>query len=244
MLRKFIHTALFIMLGIIPLVSCVKKTGQTVIRPSSTSPATTDTSKPIRYLALGDSYTIGQSVNEEDRFPVQLSRRMRDNGFPLSDPKIIAVTGWTSSDLLMAVNQAGLSNDYDLITLCIGVNNQYQGWPIEPYKADLTKILQKCLSLTNNRNTRIVVLSIPDYSVTPFARYSDTMSISRDIDRFNQAYRQVAEQFSVPFINITDISRLARDRPEYIASDGLHFSGKMYALWLDPLCDALRNLLK
>ncbi len=178
------------------------------------------------YLALGDSYTIGESVSVNDRYPVQLVKLLRENNIQINGPEIIAATGWTTADLLSAINNYRFSQTYDIVTLLIGVNNQYQGRNREEYKDQFTNLVQKAIQLAGNRPSHVVVLSIPDYSITPFAHDRDTASIAKQIDSFNIINKTVADTYKVHYINVTDESRKAAHDPSLIASDGLHFSGK------------------
>lgn len=196
----------------------------------------------VRYLALGDSYTIGQSVALTDRFPIQAVSILRNSGYKIADADIIATTGWTTSNLLNAVKNKHSSTPYDFVSLLIGVNNQFRGMSITNYKVEFSALLKKAIELTGNRPQRVVVFSIPDYSVTPFAIGPiDREKIAREINSFNRMNRQLAETFHVQYLNVTHESRRAADYPFLIASDGLHFSGLEYKIWAEMLAGLMKR---
>lgn len=185
------------------------------------------------YLALGDSYTIGESVVETQRWPVQLAEQLRERGYKLAAPKIIAKTGWTTEDLIRGMeNELDIQRDFDLVSILIGVNNQYQGKLITEYEEELRQIFRKAINHSKTREKGVFAVSIPDYGYTPFGA-ADQEEISAEIDRFNEVFRRVAEDFNVDFYNITPISRNAANNPDLIASDDLHPSGVMYRFWVN-----------
>lgn len=199
------------------------------------------TLRPKTYLALGDSYTIGQSVTAEQRLPYHTVRQLIDKYVEMSQAQIIATTGWTTSNLLNALNANPPTKTYDFVTLLIGVNNQYRGSGLSEYRTQFTELLARAITYAGSRRTRVFVLSIPDYSVTPFARTLDTARIAREIDEFNAINKEVALQYGVSYIDITTISRQARTDQTLTASDGLHPSGKQYEKWallLSPVMKA------
>ena len=196
------------------------------------------------FLALGDSYTIGQSVADTDRFPLQTSRILIDNDIKPSPPQIIALTGWTTSDLLSAINSNPPSHDFDIVTLLIGVNNQYQGKSLENYKIEFTQLLNMAIGYARKTPSHVFVLSIPDYSVTPFAVGRDTTKIAHEIDEFNDANKTISTAAGVHYINVTPISKMAKNNPLLIATDGLHPSGKQYSLWSQILAPEIIQALK
>lgn len=187
---------------------------------------------PLKYLALGDSYTIGESVEPAQRWPVQLAERLRDEGFNVEDPRIIATTGWTTQDLLQAMDAQLRSEKFDLVSVLIGVNNQYQGKSIEAYEEDLHEIFKRAIGHAERGAAGVFALSIPDYGVTPFGA-SREEEIGRELDEFNRVFEEVANQYEVEFFNITPISRRAKEEPELIAADDLHPSAEMYRQWVD-----------
>ena len=186
-----------------------------------------------RYLALGDSYTIGQGVEEKDRWPVQLAALLREKGAPMAAPEIIARTGWTVRDLSEAMDAAEPRGPYGLVTLLIGVNDQYQGSDPESYRKDFGVLLRRAVGLAGGEAGRVVVLSIPDWSVTPFAERSgrNREQIAAEIERFNRMNRDEAERVKARYVDVTPVSRQARADRSLLASDGLHPSGAMYAEW-------------
>ncbi len=219
------------------LCSCKKPVQANANNPYM-PPSSNSSSK--KYLALGDSYTIGQSVAVEDRFPNQTNRLLSAQGVAVNTPDIVAVTGWTTANLINALNTSLPANDYDFVTLLIGVNNQYQGRIIDEYKNEFTILLNRAIQYAGNRKSRVFVLSIPDYSVTPFAKGSDTASIAKQIDAFNLANKNITTAMGVTYIDITPISREAAKDSSLIAGDGLHPSGKQYKRWADLLAPLVK----
>jgi len=206
---------------------------------------TSPSSKSPRFLALGDSYTCGESVEPSLRWPVQLSAFLKAVNIDAGDPQIIAQTGWTTGDLLAAMEAATLQPTYEMVTVLIGVNNQYRGGEIGQYRTELTRILQSAKQLAGGNSKHVIVLSIPDWGVTPFAARqtgdpSTKRKISADIDRFNAVNREETERLGAHYIDITPISRQAPTQPDLIARDGLHPSGKMYALWAKKTLTAIK----
>jgi lysophospholipase L1-like esterase len=185
----------------------------------------------MRFLALGDSYTIGESVAVEDRWPARLTRLLREAGFDIDSPTIIAARSWTTAHLSAAMDHAHLVGPYDLVSLLIGVNNQYDGRSEEEYDEQFAALLKRAIGLAGEDPACVLVLSIPDWSVTPFAEGRDRAAIAAAIDRFNAINRDEAERAGARYIDVTPISREAADDETSIADDGLHPSGKMYAEW-------------
>ena len=212
---------------LLPVLFSCSKTAMNTMAQTNTA----DTSKT--YLALGDSYTIGQSVLEAERFPNQTVSILRTQGIKINDPKIIATTGWTTKNLIDALNAGPPQNNYDVVSLLIGVNNQYQGRSIDEYKTEFTLLLNRAIQYAGNKPTHVFVLSIPDYSVTPFASGSDKAKIAAEIDQFNSENKKISLQLGVKYVDITPISR--ETDPALIAGDGLHPSGKQYKRWSDLL---------
>jgi lysophospholipase L1-like esterase len=187
------------------------------------------------YLALGDSYTIGEKIDTSDRFPVQLADTLTSSGITVKETKIVAKTGWTTNDLAKGIQQAELRETYDLVTLLIGVNNQYQGKDVENYRPEFRELLQKAIGFTGDEPEKVVVLSIPDWGVTPFAEGRDREEIASEIDAFNQVNKELAKNAGTKYVNVTPISRQAENNPDLLANDSLHPSGLMYTLWVDEL---------
>lgn len=198
----------------------------------------------LSYLALGDSYTIGESVAEELRWPVQLAKKLSDSGTPVDPPRIIATTGWTTDELQSAIAQAGVESTYDLVSLLIGVNNQYREYPFEQYEKEFSELLETAIEISGNRQNRVFVVSIPDYGVTPFGQKKEPAKIAVELDRYNAKAKEISEDRGVIFINITDISKNALNDSSLVADDQLHPSGKMYTQWVERIFPALRALLE
>lgn len=197
------------------------------------------------YLALGDSYTIGESVDPADRYPVQAVRLLNGaDHLSCQDPDIIAVTGWTTSNLLDAVSSLKPAAPYQMVSLLIGVNNQYQGRSQAEYHDQFAQLLQKSILLAGNDPSHVLVLSIPDYSVTPFGHTRDTSFIAAQIDSFNGINHSLAAEYKVHYIDITAESRKAASDPSLIAADGLHFSGKEYGRWARLMEPRLKKMLQ
>lgn len=195
------------------------------------------------YLALGDSYTIGESVEENERWPVQLVYQLRDRGYKVAPPKIIARTGWTTRDLIRNIeSEINVQRDFDLVSILIGVNNQYQGRTTSEYETELREIFRKAINHSRTGEKGVFALSIPDYSVTPFGE-DNAEVIAEEIDRFNEIFRRIAEEFGVDFYNITPISREAVTERNLLAADSLHPSGLMYKLWVDQIVDEVAQKL-
>ena len=184
----------------------------------------------IRYLALGDSYTIGESVDAAECFPNQLADFLKAGGLQ-TEVTIIAKTGWTTNELWDGIQASEINPPYDLVSLLIGVNNQYRGYDINEYREQFVFLLNKSIEYAGGDPQRVIILSIPDWGVTPFARGQGGERIARDIDAFNAVNREESEKAGAQYVNITPISREAEHDTTLIAPDGLHPSGKMYMEW-------------
>lgn len=199
----------------------------------------------LSFLALGDSYTIGESVSETLRWPVQLQAMLIDSlDIKLKDPRIIARTGWTTDELQQAINDADIKGQtFDLVGLLIGVNNQYRGYNVDQYRVEFLNLLDQAIGFSGGDTTRVFVISIPDYGVTPFAQNRDKEKIAKEIDLYNTIAKEFAEKRGVTYFDITPISREAVEDPTLIAGDGLHPSGKMYAEWVKLIFPWSSNIL-
>jgi lysophospholipase L1-like esterase len=197
------------------------------------APHTTALTTELRYLALGDSYTIGEAVDEAGRWPMQLARLLRREGIPVGDPRIIATTGWTTDELDAAITAAEPLGAHDFVTLLIGVNNQYRGRDVEEYRTQFAALLWRAIGFAGNRPDRVLVLSIPDWGVTPFAAQSgrDEAQIARELEAYNAAAQAVCRLRDVAFVDITGVSRARGAEPAMLADDGLHPSAAMYTEW-------------
>lgn len=190
-----------------------------------------------RYLALGDSYTIGESVAESARFPVQLAKGLRERGQEFAEPEIIARTGWTAGELQSAIDLAKPKPPFDLVTLLIGVNNQYRGGDLRRYRSEFGKLLMHAIALAGRDKANVWVISIPDWGVTPFARNDKrgAKTIGKQIVAFNAEARDVCHKNGVRFIDITPTSRDRGGENDMLAGDGLHPSAAMYARWVEVI---------
>ena len=198
----------------------------------------------LTYIALGDSYTIGEAVPQNESFPYQLTALLNTSVTPVAAPQIIAVTGWTTDNLIAAINASGtIGKHYSFVTLLIGVNDQFQGLSQDNYKIKFAQVLNTAINFANGDSSRVFVLSIPDYGVTPFAGGNDA-SIGPQIDQFNAINKQISLAAHVNYTDITAISRQAATDPSLIAPDGLHPSSKMYALWMQILEPKIAAILK
>ena len=199
----------------------------------------------LSYLALGDSYSIGEGVAEAGRWPMQLARALREAGIAIADPRIIATTGWTTDELSAAMDDAEPLGEWDFVSLLIGVNNQYRGREVDDYLGEFARLLQRAIALADARAERVLVLSIPDWGVTPFARRElrSPRRIARELDAYNAAARDVCEAQGVAFVDITGISRDGGDAAAMLAEDGLHPSAAMYARWSAEALPVARGLL-
>jgi lysophospholipase L1-like esterase len=195
----------------------------------------------VRYLALGDSYTIGESVAENERWPVQLAAALKQGGHDV-DVTIIARTGWTTDELWEGIQKANPQGPYDLVSLLIGVNNQYRGYDIGEYRESFRFLLNKSIEFAAGDKSRVFVVSIPDWGVTPFAGGRNAGQIASEIDAFNAVNREETDAAGVLYVDITPISRV--DDPSLIADDGLHPSGKMYSQWVGTMLPDVIRLLE
>jgi lysophospholipase L1-like esterase len=196
------------------------------------------------YLALGDSYTIGEGVALNRSFPYQVVELLRKKEFNFNAPEIIAKTGWTTDELLDAINKSTLLSKYDFVTLLIGVNNQYRGRDVVQYKEQLEEILKKAIEFANGKKEHVIIVSIPDYSVTPYSRSMDVEKISKEIDVFNGINKALSIQYKLQYVDITMCSREAKDDPSFLAEDGLHPSEKEYTKWAEKITELFTSQLK
>lgn len=224
--RQWIATVFFYLAILLLIDSCTM-----LIQQSNDSPT-------LKFLALGDSYTIGESVAEDQRWPEQLVRALSTKNATYDMPAIVAKTGWRTDQLRDAIASRQLEHDFDLVSLLIGVNNQYQGRTVAEYEKEFSALLDIAIDHARKDKSRVFVLSIPDYGYTPFAQEKQA-SISKEIDAFNEVNRRIARKKGVTYIDITDISRRGLDQPELVASDGLHPSGEMYGLWVERIVGRL-----
>jgi lysophospholipase L1-like esterase len=196
------------------------------------------------FLALGDSYTIGEAVAEADRWAAQLAGLLREEGIPVAPPRVIARTGWTTAELMEALEAEQVQDTFDLVSLLIGVNNQYRGQPLEAYRSGFRQLLQEAIRLAKGRPQNVLVLSIPDWGVTPFAADLDRDQIARELNQFNAVAQEEARNAGAAWVDITPESRRAASIPAFVASDRLHFSGEMYREWAGLALPVARQMLR
>ena len=191
------------------------------------------------FLALGDSYTIGESVNPAERFPVQVATTLK-----IAEPQIIAKTGWTTDELAAEIDRVKPKGPYKLVTLLIGVNNQYRGRSIDEYRTQFVSLLKQAIWFAGGKADHVIVVSIPDWGVTPFAEGRDRAKIAKEIDAFNAVNKKEAKRAGARYADITAISRRATTDPKLVASDGLHPSGRMYSQWAGVIVPIAREVLR
>jgi lysophospholipase L1-like esterase len=189
----------------------------------------------LTYLALGDSYTIGEQVPYALNFPNQLVALMRQQNIEVTEPVIIATTGWTTDELQTSIREKGISEKFSFVTLLIGVNNQYRGRSLENYQEEFTQLLLQAIGFANGHSDKVFVLSIPDWGQTPFAKDKDLKQISIEIDKYNDAAQAISVTNNCPFIYITDSTRDNASKDDFLADDKLHPSAKEYTIWAERL---------
>lgn len=193
------------------------------------------------WLALGDSYTIGESVPLHESFPYQTVQLLRKKGLSFHAPEIIAKTGWTTAELAEHILHIKLNEQYDFVTLLIGVNNQYRGLSADDYKTDFEFLLRKAIHFAAGKANHVFVLSIPDWGVTPFAKNKNIKTIAAEIDAFNEVNKSLAVKYKVNYIHITESTRRALSDTSLLTADHLHYSGKEHAVWALLLADAIKK---
>lgn len=199
--------------------------------------------RTLTYLALGDSYTIGEKVAAEDNFPNQVVKLLNDAGFDFEPPVIIANTGWTTDELAEAIQKAELKSHYDFVTLLIGVNDQYRGRPVVDYRPGFGGLLEKAIALAGDDPSHVIVLSIPDWGATPFAEGRNRAEIAQEIERYNMISQDIAVAKKVHYLNITPGTRSSALQDGMLAEDGLHPSGKEYELWAKQVAALIMQVL-
>jgi len=215
--------------------ACTPSAGSDTLMPDSPT--------ALSYLALGDSYTIGESVAEPGRWPEQLASQLKSNNINVN-VTIVARTGWTTDELSDGIQTQGIVPSYDLVSLLIGVNNQYRGRGLDEYREQFRFLLNKAIEYAGDDAHHVIVVSIPDWGVTPFAEGRDRAQIAADIDAFNAVNKDETEKAGAQYIDITCYSRTAKDDPMLIAADGLHPSAKMYAGWVEMILPTALDILR
>jgi lysophospholipase L1-like esterase len=196
------------------------------------------------YLALGDSYTIGEQVPMSENFPHQTVALLKEQKIDVADPVIIARTGWTTDELQMAILEEGIKETFSFATLLIGVNNQYRGRDVDNYRQEFTDLLNGAINFANGHARHVFVLSIPDWGVTPFAADRDREQVAGEIDAYNAANKEITLAHKCQWLDITDSTRKNGQTPEYLAEDGLHPSGREYGVWAERLAPMIVQTLK
>lgn len=233
---KHIIAILFLSINIL---SCSNKTVPTMDK--------TDNKKAITYLAIGDSYTIGEQLPAKDNFPNQVYSLMKKDFPDFAEPRIIAKTGWTTDELekgiILADKTEPLQTSYNFVSLLIGVNNQYRGRTVKNYKPEFEELLKKAIRFAGNNAAHVVVVSIPDWGVTPFAKGRDSNKIAKEIDAYNDAAKEITSRYNVNYIGITPWTREAATDNSLLAADGLHPSGKEYKRWAEKIAEFFKSQL-
>ena len=206
--------------------------------------ASNPTMNEINYLALGDSYTIGEAVPSDQNWPQQLVRRLRADGIAIADPQIIAVTGWTTDELQAGIAKEDPQGPYGMVSLLIGVNNQYRGYKIAQYKEEFAALLQQAITFAGGDKSRVFVVAIPDYGVTPFGQKKEPERIDNELRIYNALAAQHCESLGIPFVDIYNVSKEALNNPAMNATDNLHPSTKMYSRWTDVIYPEVKELLE
>ena len=198
----------------------------------------------VRYLALGDSYTIGTAINPQNSYPYQLADTLRMMGISVDTTQIIATNGWTTTDLKGGIQETAPSSDFDLVSLLIGVTNQYQGKEIELYKTEFRELLEQAIGFAGGNAGNVFVISIPNYGVTPFAESRNPKKIGAELIEYDRIARDISSEYDIPFINITPISELANYDLSLLASDELHPSAKMYSMWIGEMLPTVTKIIE
>jgi len=200
--------------------------------------------KALTFLALGDSYTIGESVPIYENFPYQSVQLLRKSGISVHAPEIVAKTGWTTDELMAGIDRTIFEKSYDIVTLLIGVNNQYRGKDPSTYEKEFEQLLNKAIAFAGGNKQHVFVLSIPDWGATPFAASRDRIKIGKEIDLFNSINKKSTDAAGIAYISITEGSREATSNASLVAKDGLHPSGLEYGRWAKKLADAILQSIR
>lgn len=195
-------------------------------------------------LCLGDSYTIGESVPAHENFPNQSIQLLKKGGYDFEAPQVVAMTGWTTDELMEAIKNRSFKNTFDFVTLLIGVNNQYRGRTVEDYKPQFEALLRQAIQFAGGKAGHVIVLSIPDWGVTPFAKDRDRRKIAKEIDDYNDANKTISLAHRANYIDITPATRQAGEDPALVANDGLHPSAKEYAKWAKEIYFVIKAQLQ
>ncbi len=198
--------------------------------------------QPLTYLALGDSYTIGEKLELKENFPWQVVSIMREHGINIDAPDIVAKTGWTTDELADGIRKTKLAASYSFVSLLIGVNDQYRGRSVNEYRPAFESLLERAIEFSGNISSHVVVLSIPDWGATPFAINRDRAAIARDIDTFNSVNKEISMSKKVNYLPVTAGTRESANDPSMLAEDGLHPSGILYRSWAVMIANIFESL--
>ncbi|MAO65166.1 MAG: lysophospholipase [Balneola sp.] len=207
--------------------------------PSGTLPD----SSPVSYLALGDSYTIGTGIDTVSNYPHLLSDSLASRGFTVDTTAVIATNGWTTTDLKTGIDSQDPDSSYNLVSLLIGVNNQYQGLDLELYRTEFRELLDQAIAFAGGNRSNVFVISIPNYGVTPFGQSRNPVIIRQELQVYNDIAKEITTEFNIPFVDVTPISELGAEDSSLIAPDNLHPSAKMYAMWVDEMLPTVTQIL-
>ncbi|MBD3615181.1 MAG: SGNH/GDSL hydrolase family protein [Gracilimonas sp.] len=211
---------------------------------SEIKPPDLSENEPVTYLALGDSYTIGTGIDTTESWPIQLSEALQDKGLSVKETKIIATNGWTTTDLKSGIAETAPDSSFDLVSLLIGVNNQYQGLDIELYRTEFRELLDQSIAFARGDTSQVFVVSIPNYGVTPFGQYRNPEVVGEEIAFYNKIAKNISNEYGISFVNITPISEEAEDDDSLLASDQLHPSAKMYAMWIEEMLPTVIKIIQ
>jgi lysophospholipase L1-like esterase len=241
-MKRPVFNSVTLILSLAVFIYCAKPNMSVASLNTSQDKALHDA--PLRYLALGDSYTIGQSVAVTERFPYLTTVLLRQQNIAIADPEYIATTGWTTEDLLTAIHQQENLGTFDVVSLLIGVNDQYQQLDTAGYRARFAQLLEQAIALAGNRLHRVFVLSIPDYSATPFVAPESKARVHTEIESFNAINKEITRGRNITYIDITTLTRAAATDASLLASDGLHYSGKEHQKWAALLARVMAKSLQ
>lgn len=199
---------------------------------------------PVSLLALGDSYTIGTGINPDDSWPYQLGDSLSSRNFTVDSTVIIATNGWTTTDLLSGIDNNDASSAFNLVSILIGVNNQYQNLDLDLYRNEFRKIIEEAINFARGDTAKIFIVSIPNYGVTPFGQHRNPVIVKQEIEYYNGIAKEIGSDYDIPFINITPISELAANDSTLLAQDNLHPSAKMYAMWINEMLPTVTQILQ
>ncbi len=200
------------------------------------------TQETMNYLALGDSYTIGEAVPAEENWPNQLVKKLQKEGYSVDRPDIVATTGWRTDELIEAIEKSeNLSEKYDLVSLLIGVNNQYQNKDLATYEQDLRKLVSMAIQKSSRGAQGVFLVGIPDYGNTEYAKEKKLTNVAENVEKFNRVASQIAKEYNLPFYPLFSLSQQFFGQPEMFVEDQLHPSERQYAKWVDSFYEQLKK---